>query len=165
MYTDGSINKDLSGWGSTVSRVLPPPTKIVLPIGQFSQAGLHEWMPFIIFHARSRKRLQLPLPGWFLSRHWFTLCVTMEVEPRIAMLLLLLLLLQLLLLLHLQVLEGKCDRGCKKVSWHNFFSWPGDCECVEKNAFFLQPIARATSSGCQTHSDYGPSKMPLKLAV
>ena len=26
---------------------------------------------------------QLPLPGQFLSRRWFTLCITMEVEPRI----------------------------------------------------------------------------------
>ena len=26
--------------------------------GPFSEAGLHEWMPFVIFHARSRKRLQ-----------------------------------------------------------------------------------------------------------
>ena len=29
-----------------------------LPIGWFSGAGLHEWMPFVIFHARSRERSQ-----------------------------------------------------------------------------------------------------------
>ena len=29
-----------------------------LAIGWFSEAGLHEWMPFVIFRARSRKRLQ-----------------------------------------------------------------------------------------------------------
>ena len=104
MYTDGSINKDLSGCGSAVSKVQPPPTKIMMPIGQCSQAGLHKWMPFVIFHARSRKRLQLTLPGWFLSRHWFTLCVTMEVEPRIAK--------QLLLLL--QLLLGKMMEDAKK---------------------------------------------------
>ena len=28
------------------------------PIGRFSEAGLHEWMPFVIFHARSCERLQ-----------------------------------------------------------------------------------------------------------
>ena len=27
-------------------------------IGQFSEAGLHEWMPFVIFYARSCERLQ-----------------------------------------------------------------------------------------------------------
>ena len=27
-------------------------------IGRFSEAGLHKWMPFIIFHARSRERSQ-----------------------------------------------------------------------------------------------------------
>ena len=29
-----------------------------LPIGRFSEAGLHEWMPFVIFRARSRERSQ-----------------------------------------------------------------------------------------------------------
>ena len=28
------------------------------PIGQSSEAGLHEWMPFVIFHAGSHKRSQ-----------------------------------------------------------------------------------------------------------
>ena len=37
----------------------------------------------VIFRARSRERSQLPLPGCFLSSLWFTLCITMEVEPRI----------------------------------------------------------------------------------
>ena len=40
-------------------------------------------MPFVIFRARSRERSQ-SLPGQFLSRRCFTLCITMEVEPRIA---------------------------------------------------------------------------------
>ena len=40
-------------------------------------------MPFIIFHKRSCERSQLPLTGWFLSRCCFTLCITVEVEPRI----------------------------------------------------------------------------------
>ena len=52
-------------------------------IGQLSKAGLHKWMLFRIFHTRSCERSQLPLPGRFLSRCCFTLCITMEVEPRI----------------------------------------------------------------------------------
>ena len=45
--------------------------------------GLHEWMPFVIFFARSHERSQLPLPGRFLSMCWFMLCITVEVQPRI----------------------------------------------------------------------------------
>ena len=52
---------------------------LMVHIGQFSKAGLHEWMPFIIFHTKSRKRSQLAL----LGGHCFMLCITMEVEPRI----------------------------------------------------------------------------------
>ena len=52
-------------------------------IGRFREAGLHEWMPFVISRPKSRKRLQLSLPGQFLSR-LFMLCITMEDEPRIA---------------------------------------------------------------------------------
>ena len=48
-------------------------------IGRFGEAGLHEWMPFVIFRARSRERSQ---------RHFradcFTVCITVEVEPRTA---------------------------------------------------------------------------------
>ena len=53
-------------------------------IGRFSEAGLHEWMPFVIFCERSHERSQHALPGRFLSRRCFTLCITVEVEPRIA---------------------------------------------------------------------------------
>ena len=44
--------------------------------GQFKEAGLHEWMPFVISRTRSHERSQLPLPGWVLSRPWFMLCIT-----------------------------------------------------------------------------------------
>ena len=55
-----------------------------LSVWQFSEAGLQEWItPFVIFRARCRKRLHLPLLGWFLSRHCLMQCITMEVEPRI----------------------------------------------------------------------------------
>ena len=49
-------------------------------IGRFSEAGLLEWMRFVIFRARG---CSTPL-GWFLSRRCFTLCITVEAEPRIA---------------------------------------------------------------------------------
>ena len=49
------------------------------PIGRFSEAGLLEWMRFVIFPARGRRAL----PGWFLSGCCFTLCVTVEIESRI----------------------------------------------------------------------------------
>ena len=39
-------------------------------------------MPFVIFRSRSREKSWPPLPGQILSRGWFTLCITMEVEPR-----------------------------------------------------------------------------------
>ena len=53
-------------------------------IGQFSETGLHEWRPFVIFCTISSERLKPPLLGWFPSRRCFMLCVTMEVELRTA---------------------------------------------------------------------------------
>ena len=50
------------------------------PTGRFSKAGLQEWMCFVIFRAESRSALL----GRFLSRRCFTLCITVEAEPRIA---------------------------------------------------------------------------------
>ena len=42
-------------------------------------------MPFVIFRARCRAReVAASLPGRFLSRRCFTLCITMELEPKIA---------------------------------------------------------------------------------
>ena len=89
-------------------------------VGWFTEAALHKWMPFVIFHARSRERSQLPLPGRFLSRHWFTLCTTMEVEPRLVKQL------KMSLLLLLQKLQGKDDEGWKKVSLHHVSVWKPD---------------------------------------
>ena len=53
-------------------------------VGRVSTAGLHKWMPFVIFRARGHERLQLPLQSRFLRRRWFMLCITVEVESRIA---------------------------------------------------------------------------------
>ena len=49
-------------------------------LGQFSEAGLHESVHFVIFRAKSHERWDLPLPGRFLSRLWITLCITMGFE-------------------------------------------------------------------------------------
>ena len=66
-------------WGSGVPKWQEKLSFALSPIWWFSEAGLHKWMPFIIFRARSCERSQLWQLGWFLSRHWFTLCITMEV--------------------------------------------------------------------------------------
>ena len=43
--------------------------------------------------------------------------------------------------------------GGEKKFFAAFFGWPEDREFIEKIAY------------CQTNYDYGPPKMPLKLAV
>ena len=57
-------------------------------IGWFSEAGLHERMPFVIFRARSRERSQRHFRAdfWVLcfALLCFTLRITVKVEPRIA---------------------------------------------------------------------------------
>ena len=50
-------------------------------IRQFSEAGLHESVHFVILSAKSHEKLHLPLPGRFLSRRWITLCISMGFEP------------------------------------------------------------------------------------
>ena len=85
----------------------------------------------------SHKKLQevaVSLPGWFLSRRCFTLCITMEVEPRI-------------------VKQDKCHHCCscenyqgkgmeggKKVSLHHFLA---DQKIGFHGKFLGLPIARA----------------------
>ena len=105
---------------------------------QFSEAGLHEWMPFVIFHARSRERWQHHFRGWFLSRHCFMLCIPMEVEPRLV---------KQYKCYHCcscKKYQGKGMEGGKKVSLHHFLadqkiasSW--------KKCVLGHPIAGATS--------------------
>ena len=69
------------------------------------------------------------LPGRFLSRRCFTLCITMEVEPRIAK-------------------QYKCHHCCScknyrgkgmesggKNVFASFFGWPEDCDFMEKMCF------------------------------
>ena len=134
-------------------------TKTILSIGRFSEAGLHEWMPFIIFRARSCERSQLSLSGWFLSRRCFTLCLTMEVEPTTAK--------------HhkcyqccsCKKLLGKGDGGWNKVSLLRFLA-DRRSRVLGKNVVLgILLHKQQVIVCCQTHSNYGPSKMPLKLAV
>ena len=74
------------------------------------------------------------LPGWFLSRCCFMLCITMEIEPRIAK-------------------QYKCHpvavvKITRERGWRvdkKFFGWPEDREFVEKICVLGHPIARATS--------------------
>ena len=78
-----------------------------------------------------RKKLQevtASLLGWFLSRHCFMLCITVEVEPRIAK-------------------QNKCQYRCSHKNYRRkgmegekkclcvFFGWPEDREFIEKMRF------------------------------
>ena len=71
-------------------------------------------------------------------------------------------------LLQLQKLPGKGDGGWeKKVSLQRFLADQKTASSWEKkNAFWdvLQHEQQVIAC-CQTHSDYGPPKMSLKLAV
>ena len=111
-------------------------------IGRFSEAGLLEWMRFVIFRARCR----IALPGRFLNRRCFRLCITVEVEPRI-------------------MKQHKClyccccknyrgkgvESGGKNKTkqetrvFASCFGWPEDRKFVEKKCVLGHPIARATS--------------------
>ena len=55
----------------------------ICDIGQFSEAGLHEWMPSVIFHARSCERSQCHFRADFWVALLHAVCIKMEVEPRI----------------------------------------------------------------------------------
>ena len=104
-------------------------------IGHFSQAGLHEWMPFVIFRARSREKLQLPLPGRFLS-------ITVEVEPRIVK----------QYICHYgcvcKYYRGKVTEAGKKGVLSLFFGWPDDRECRRGFLFALWHSITRTTSYC-----------------
>ena len=94
-----------------------------------------------------------------LSRRCFTLCITMEVEPRIAK-------------------QYKCHHCCSCKNYRGK-GMEGGNFCVFASFFLAdQKIASSAwkkcvlrqheqqvTAGCQTHSDYGPPKMSLTLAV
>ena len=110
----------------------------------------------------SRKKLRevaASLPGRFLSRHCFTLCITMEVEPRI-------------------VKQYKCHHRCscknyrgkgmegvEKVSLCSFLADQKIGSSWKKCVWGILLHEQQVIACCQTHSDYGPPKMSLKLAA
>ena len=129
-------------------------------VGRFSEVGLYEWMPFVIFCATEKSQeVAASLPGRFLSRCCFTLCITMEAESRI-------------------VKQYKCHHCCScKNYWGKGMEGGKKCFCIifwltrrlqfcRKNVFWgILYHEQQVIACCQTHSDYRPSKMPLKLAV
>ena len=94
-------------------------------IGRFSEAGWLEWMCLVIFCARSRKRSQ----GRFLSRCSFTLCITVDVEPRIAKQY------KCRYCCSCKIYRGKGMEGVKKSVFASFLGWPEDREFIEKMYF------------------------------
>ena len=80
------------------------------------------------------REVAVSLPGRLLSRCCFMLCITMEIEPRIAK-------------------QYKCHpvavvKITRERGWRvdkKFFGWPEDREFVEKICVLGHPIARATS--------------------
>ena len=105
----------------------------------------------------SRKKSQVvtaSLPGRFLSRRCFTLCITMEAEPRIAK-------------------QYKCHHCCSYKNYRGKGMEGGKKEVFLCRFWAEQKVAswgillheQQAIACCQTHSDYGPPKMPLKLAV
>ena len=109
---------------------------------------------------KKSREVAASLPGRFLSRRCFTLCITMEVEPRVA---------KRYKCHHCYICKncrGKEIEGGNKMYLRRFLADQKIVSLCGKKCVLGHPIARATSySCCQTHSDYGPPKMSLKLAV
>ena len=111
------------------------------------------------FSRKKSREVAASLPGRFLSRRCFTLCITMEAELRIA---------KQYKCHHCcscKTIPGKGDEGRKKVSFSRCLadqkiasSW--------KKCVLGHPIARATSYCLLPDSFWlRPPKMSLKLAV
>ena len=105
-------------------------------IGRFSEAGLLVWISFVIFRARNRERSQ----RHFRTDFWvgIMLCMTMEVEPRIA---------KQYKCHHCcscKNYRGKGMKGGKKVS-ASFFGWPEDHEFSVEKMRFGASYSKATS--------------------
>ena len=113
-------------------------------VGRFSEAGLHEWMPFVIFRARSCKRSQ----HRFHADFWVGIvscCVYQCCGCKNYL--------------------WKRMEGGKKVSLHHFLA-DQKIASLWKKCILGHPVAeQQVTACCQTHSDYRPQKMPLKLAV
>ena len=128
-------------------------------IGRFSEAGLHEWMPFVIFRARNRGEVAASLPGRFLSRRCFTLYITMEVNQELRSST------NATAVAVAKITVERRWRVGKK--WLCVVFWLTRRSRVRgKNVFggILQHEQQVIAC-CQTHSDYGPPKMSWKLAM
>ena len=108
--------------------------------GQFREAGLHEWMPFVISRARSHERSQLPLPGWFLSRPWFMLCVTwnLNLQPWSST--------NATAVAFARLTGERWWRKCKKKKCLHRFLDDQKIVSLWKKCIFLHSVASATSS-------------------
>ena len=88
--------------------------------------------------------------GQFLSRRCFTLCITVKVESRIRK-------------------QYKCQYCCSCKNYRGKGMEGGkkvSLEFVEKKKFWgILQHEQQVIAYFQTHYDYGPPKMPLKLAV
>ena len=136
------------------------PVAHIRTIGQFSETGLHEWMPFIIFHTISHERLQLPLLGWFLSRRWFMLCIIVEAEPRTAKLY------KCYYRCVCKNYKGKVMEDGKKVSLHHFSAGQKIVSAWRKKMLFGASYSMSKKFFLVArHADFRPSKIPLKLAL
>ena len=105
-------------------------------------------------HKKSQE-VAASLPGRFLSRHCFTLCTTMEVEPRVAK-------------------QYKCHHCCSCKNYQGK-GMEGGKKCLfivfwltrsgvhGKNAFWgILQHKQQVIACCQTHSDYEPPNNACK---
>ena len=97
--------------------------------------------------------------GWFLSRHCFTLCITVEVESRIGKQY------KSQYCCSYKNYHGKGMEGGKKVSLCHFLADQKIGVCRKKQFWGILQHEQQVTAYFQTHYDYGPPKMPLKLAV
>ena len=107
---------------------------------------------------KKSREVAVSLLGRFLSRRCFTLCITMEVEPRIA---------KQYKCHHCcnckKSVPGKRGGGLKKKCLWRFLADQKMASSWEKKRVLGHPIAQAHTACCQTHSDDRPPKMPLNF--
>ena len=109
--------------------------------------------------AKEVARGRSALPGRFLSRRCFTLCITVEVEIRIAKQY------KCQYCCSCKYYRGKGMEGEQKVFLRRFGADQKIASC-RKNAFSgILKHEQQVIAYFQTHYDYVPQKMPLTLAV
>ena len=81
-------------------------------------------MPFVIFLHKKSREVAASLPGQFLSRRCFMLCITMEFEPRIAK--------QYTTTVAVAKITGERGWRVGKKCLCVIFGSPEDCEFVKK---------------------------------